>query len=335
MRLLLNGSFIFSCLLLWAINAHSQNAIKIQSVGFNGTLHDNISNAKRQGSGFRPLIHNAYPEKNLFRNDGVGFNFEHIFNGAKDQHKISMFTPRMDTCHAKKLKESKYQLSWPSQGSHWGLAAKMIYDFSAPNQVDIDFQCSPETVTLYSKGYIAMMWASYMNNAIDRRIHFWGKDGDETGWVAFGEKNDGSMEVGTVSHVNATDLPFEIGAQTLNLVTHPHKKFITPFYYGILDADQNIETVGDEILYLVMFDQLTNIRFAMWNFIKNENDQPDTHSPAWDWQFIVREPKVGQTYKYKTRVVVKPYKGENQIWREYERWIKESKAALPGPPKQR
>ena len=108
------------------------------------------------------------------------------------------------------------------------------------------------------------------------------------GWVTFGEGKGKTFEVGTVSHLNTKDLPYEKGAQTLNLIENPGKKFITPFYYGIVDGDHDLNTTDDRLLYLVLFDQTEPIRFAMWNFIKNEAGDPDPHSPAWDWQYVIR-----------------------------------------------
>ena len=74
------------------------------------------------------------------------------------------------------------------------------------------------------------------------------------------------------------------------------------------------------MLYLVLFDQTDPIRFAMWNFFTDETGNSDTHSPAWDWQYVIRDPEVGESYGYRARVVVKPFKGTEQIWEEYRRW---------------
>ena len=137
-----------------------------------------------------------------------------------------------------------------------------------------------------------------------------------------------------VFHAAVANLPSEKGAKTLNLIEHPGKKFFTPFYYGLVDGDHDLKTTNDRLLYLVLFDQTQPIRFAMWNFIKNKAGNPDTHSPAWDWQYVVRNPKVGMSYGYKARVVVKPFKGIEQIWREYQTWNEYLGVKLPPRPVQ-
>ena len=284
---------------LFTSAVNGQTSIEVDSTSFEGVLHDNHSNKKRHGSGFTPLNLKHYSGANLYRDDAVGLNFEHIFNGAAEQHDISMFTPRRDPCHLKHLAGNRYEVYWPSEGSKWGMKARMDYDFSEESQVDLTFDCTP-TVDMYSQGFAAMMWASYMQRAHDRKIHFWGTDGDRTGWVAFGEDTGNDFEVGTVSHSTVPDLPFEEESQTLNLIEHPTKKFITPFYYGLIDGDHDLDTRGDTLLYLVLFDQTDSIRFAMWNFFTDETGTPDIHSPAWDWQYVIRDPEVGHCYGYRT-----------------------------------
>lgn len=327
------NSFLFTvsvfllCGLLPA-NANGQTALPIDSTSFKAVIHDNLSNSKRQGSGLTPLALKSFPKANVFRDDAVGINFEHIFNGAKKQYGISMFTPRQDPCHLKQVGKNQYELSWPAKGSQWGLDAKMVYNFSKTDQIDLTFECKP-TRDLYPQKFVAMMWASYMHRTHDRKIHFWGKEGSRTGWVAFGEGTGNQFEVGAVAHSGTPELPSEEGAQTLNLSTHPTKKFITPFYYGLIDGDHDLETTNDKLLFLVLFDQTDPIRFAMWNFFKDQAGNPDTHSPAWDWQYVIRNPQPGKRYGYRARVVIKPYQGKDQIWNEYHKWEKDLGIKLP------
>ncbi|NIP94753.1 MAG: hypothetical protein GWO24_15440, partial [Akkermansiaceae bacterium] len=76
------------CALL-TLTGKGQTTLEVNGPGFRGVLHDNVSNRERQGSGFTPLIVDAHPGANLYRDDAVGLNFEHIFNGATKQHGIS------------------------------------------------------------------------------------------------------------------------------------------------------------------------------------------------------------------------------------------------------
>ena len=50
---------------------------------------------------------------------------------------------------------------------------------------------------------------------------------------------------------------------------------------------------------------------------------------------MIRDPEVGQSYGYRARVVVKPFKGTEQIWEEYHRWGEDLGVELPERPVQK
>ena len=77
------------------------------------------------------------------------------------------------------------------------------------------------------------------------------------------------------------------------------------------------------MVYIMMFDQKEPIRFAMWNFIRDAEGNPDTHSPAWDWQYVIRQPVLNKEYGYRARIVYKPYVGRKDVIDEYEGWLRE------------
>ena len=57
--------------------------LAVDSGGFSGVILDNVANADREGAGFNPLrLASAPAGANIFRDDAVGLNFEHVFNGT-------------------------------------------------------------------------------------------------------------------------------------------------------------------------------------------------------------------------------------------------------------
>lgn len=80
--------------------------VGLRAHGWEGTLLDNVANASRQGSGFNPLCNAAFPGTSLFRDDAVGWNFEHIFNGSAADASRSMFRPRKDLCFLRKISDA-------------------------------------------------------------------------------------------------------------------------------------------------------------------------------------------------------------------------------------
>ena len=92
---------------------------------------------------------------------------------------------------------------------------------------------------------------------------------------------------------------------------------------GEVCPNNDLTTEDDTLVYIMMFNQTAPIRFAMWNFNRNAEGKPDTHSPAWDWQYVIRDPEVGRTYGYRARVVIKPWVDHYDVVQEYRSWRKE------------
>ena len=307
-----------------AVTGKPQNEVFLQNADLSGWLLDNAGNRGRDGGGFNLLAHRRYPGLSFYRANQVGLNFEHIFNGAAVDNAIAMFTPRKEPNYLLKQGPQNATLRWPADMSAWGVECSMTYTFTEPDAIDMQFTAVPR-VAKWPQGYLAFMWASYMNCTVARPIHFWGADRGEARWLKFGEADDSAQgfETGTVAYAGVAPLPFDPDAQSLNIVEHPTKRFLYPFYYGLIDGDHDLDTDGETLAYILMFDQSEPIRFALWNFIKDPAENPDPHSPAWDWQYVIREPKVGHRYGYRMRVVVTPFSGRQDVLARYRAWAGE------------
>ena len=305
-----------------AVNDNPANEILLGNSTISGWLLDNEGNAGRDGGGFNFLRHINHPDKSIYHQKMVGLNFEHIFNGATANNNIAMFTPRREpNILIKNTVANTATLHWRAAESSWGVDCTMAYTFVAPDAIDMEFSAIPHQEN-WPQGYLAFMWASYMGRTAERPIHFWGTNGDKEGWMRFGDDttDEQGFETGTVPFQGVDPLPFEADAQALNLVEHRTKRFALPFYYGLLDGDHDLNTTTDRLAYIVMFDQTESIRFALWNFIKDVDGKADPHSPAWDWQFVIRNPEVGKRYGYRMRVVIMPFTNRDDILDQYRIW---------------
>ncbi len=52
----------------------------------------------------------------------------------------------------------------------------------------------------------------------------------------------------------------------------------------------------------------------------DERGRPDPHSPAWDWQYVIRAPEIGRTYRYRARLLYRPFVDREAVRRAYEEW---------------
>lgn len=270
------------------------------------------------GAAFQPLEYVAYPGKSLFNSNMGGLNFEHIFNGVSADEKISWFTPRKDVHTIKALTDSSVVVVHTSEESKWGVESYMYYTFSE-RSVDMEFKVKLHK-DRYPSGYAGFMWASYMQGTLDRCIHFYGTENGSEDWVSFGVGTKDGFETGTVAAAGVDPLPYEDKSATLNIIENRTKKFIHPFYYGLMDGDGNRETVSDTVAYVMMFEQSETMRFAMWNFEKDEAGNPDPTKPAWDWQYVINKPELNRWYTYKARMTYMPFVNREAILQYYLTW---------------
>jgi len=273
------------------------------------------------GAAFQPLEHVDFAGQSIYRDGGL--NFEHVLNGrAADNragNRINWFTPRTDAHQIVSESGASATVLHEADKSSWGIESRMTYTASGSDGIDVEFRVRL-TEDRFPLGYVGFMWASYMNRARERRIHFHGELEGQEGWVSFGDDAADGFETGTVAAVGVPALQYEPGAATLNVVEDKRKRFVHPFYYGLVDGDGDLATVDDTMAYVMMFDQCEPIRFAMWNFVEDDTGEPDPHSPAWDWQYVIRNPALGQWYGYRARMEYIRFIGREDIMNRYEEW---------------
>jgi hypothetical protein len=266
-----------------------------------------LRNVEKLGAAFAPLCHHDHGEHSLY-GDG-GLNFEHIFNGTAADHDAAWFTPRTDAHHIDTKSDATAFIVHDAPASTWAAESRMTYTLTATG-VDLQFRVRFHEER-FPLGWIGMMWASYMAGAQDRRLHFYGTCDGVEGWTCLGEETEEGFETGTVAALGVEALPVEEGAALLNVVENPRKRFLDPVCYGLLD---------DGHAYVMMFDHTEAIRLAMWNFVEDESGNPDPARPAWDWQFVVREPELHHWYGYRARILVVPFTTADDIRRLYLDW---------------
>lgn len=279
------------------------DSVLLSGGGLTGQLH----HVEGLGAAWAPLCHPGDPERSLF-GDG-GLNFEHIFNGTAADEALAWFTPRTDTHRIESKSDATAFVVHEAADSAWAAESRMTYTLSA-DAVDLQFRVRFHEER-FPLGWIGLMWASYMRGTQDRRIHFYGTCDGEEGWTSFGDDTDDGFETGTVAAAGVEELPREEGAALLNVVEDPRKRFLHPVYYGLLEGG---------MAYTMMFDHAEAIRMAMWNFVEDEDGRPDTHRPAWDWQFVVREPELHHWYGYRARVEVHSFAGAEDVLARYHAW---------------
>lgn len=264
------------------------------------------------GAGISWLAHARHPNTCPFL--FIALNYEHVLNGAAADRERFSDTPRRDPMRILPRPPATVEARWSADSSAWPLDCAAVYTLSGENAVDLVFDVTPRK-NCFPKGYLVLMFASYLNFARDGVIHFPGIDKGGEGWTTLGAPGpDGKPECGNVPMAGAPLLGFDPEVLELNMRDHPDKRFTRPFYYGLTDGDADYATTDDDMVVIMMFEPADQVRFALWNWTGNPRN------PAWDWHFVPRNPEAGKTERFRARMVFKPFAGRDDVEAEYARW---------------
>src|SRR5262245_64201210 len=167
--------------------------------------------------------------RNLFVPTVAGLNFEHIFDGDKQDTPANskvFFEPRHAPMSFKKLSATEAELHQPPTPT-FHLESWTRFTLVAPHYVDMHFRFRP-TQHAFTYGYIGLFWASYINAPLDRSIYF--KSGGMWQQLCTQRHNDAS----TVRHRDDKfELRFSKSYPECLYRNFSPLRFEEPFYYGV------------------------------------------------------------------------------------------------------
>jgi hypothetical protein len=270
-------------------------------------IGDNAASGKHQAgyNGVWSLVHKNEPE-NLFVPEVAGLNFEHIFDGDKqdedDSRKI-FFEPRKAPMTFKKHSATSAELHQPPTPA-FRLESWTRFDLVAPHYLDMTFRCKP-TQHCFAFGYIGLFWANYINAPEDKSIYFRGRDRWQQ--ICTQEHNDES----TVRHRDdKQQLKFSEKYGDALFKNMSRLRFDEPFFYGLFKKH----------IFLVMFDRTAGIRFAHSPSGGGDKKEQQTTLPAWDFQWILPSFEVLTEYSLKGRVVYRERCSRTEVMKEFQKW---------------
>lgn len=233
----------------------------------------------------------------------AGFNLEHIFGGDS---LVQLFEPRRHPMQLfrKSAKEVVlYQEATPLSGVESSTTFKLV----EPHYIDIQFRCRFTNVDFFKHGYAGLFWASYINEPADKGIHFWGAKGAKApGWVTVYSPEHGVES----THRSVSDTANLYYAPNFNAKLSSNLSdynFLYPYYFG-----KYKEMV---FAYLLNHGKDSEIRFSQSPTGGGEKN------PAWDFHFIIKKPKINSLYFFESRVLYKPFSGEEDVKKEFETWM--------------
>lgn len=268
------------------------------------------------GAGITELCNAQHPWSPVF--ETVNLNFEHVLNGDFEDRRRQCFTPRHDPMRVEVFSPAQAAVAWPAETASWKMDCRAVYTFPDGPFVDVAFEVTPRADEA-PLDYLAFMWASYLDKAVSPEIRFPGPGGQ---WSAFGKMDGtGRPETGTVAREGVPRLPFAAGFRAFNLVESETYQFSRPYYYGLVDGDGFTATRDDPMALVMMFREKDETRFALWNW--GEQDE----SPAWDWQWVLRAPQVGEKRAFHARMAYLPFESDGAVQSLFNAWNPEDPAA--------
>lgn len=256
-----------------------------------------LPNHRAGYNGIASLKH-THQNKNVFVPSIAGLNFEHIHDGSKSGL-IEKFEPRKFPMQIRRIDEHTVELYQPPTGN-WKLESCGRYSLLADGTIEYAFECIPRAND-FSKGYIGLFWASYIDQPNDKAIHFKGRrknTDDSTRWIKATTPSHGVESThqpsGTTNTVDVdADFPLTLVG---NLSKH---EYVDSWYYGL----------SHTMALAFMFRPRDEIWFAQ------SPSGGGNGNPAWDFQWFIRDVQVGKSYGFTMRAAYVPFEGRNSLER--------------------
>lgn len=258
-------------------------------------------------NGISELYHRKQ-DSTLFVPLFAGFNLEHIFDGDS---LVSFFEPRREPMTLRRMSDKKVVLHQPttriSKVESW-----TTFEMAGPHYIDVEFRFIVHDKEMFDHGYVGFFWASYINLPEKLGIYFKGRKKGQTGagdWLyAFSEKHGKNgthiSDKDTFDFYHAPNFNIDLAREISDYT------FTAPYYYGRF---HNM-VFG----YLFPEPEVGIIRLSQ------SPSGAGKGMPAWDFQYILPDFEVGKPYSFKTRVLYKEWVSQEDVEKEYEKWMTES-----------
>lgn len=264
-------------------------------VADNRAVNDEVLPNHRAGyHGLASLKHERQP-RNLFVPSFSGLNFEHIHDGTVQENRV-LFEPRNALMQLRVVNGHTAELYQPPT-PHWGLESCMRYELLDNGVIEMTFECIPRRDS-YQNGYIGLFWASYIDQPEELDIHFIGRSGDQAkpGWIRGVTPKHG---------LQSTHLAFDDQRRFAHDEFFPlllvfgfsNHRYSEPWFYGLARG----------MAFAQIFQPADGVRLSQ----SPSGGGPG--NPAWDFQWFIQNPRVGQRYQLVMRAYYLPVEGTTDV----------------------
>lgn len=261
----------------------------------NRAVNDDVLPGHRAGySGVAALTHKKQ-KRNIFVPSYAGLNYEHIHDGTSQDRKV-LFEPRNAPLELRVVNARIAEL-YQAPTPHWGLESCLRYELLDDGTIEMTLECIPRRET-FKHGYIGLFWASYIHQPESLDIHLKGyaEANDTPRWLRGVTPRHGVLS----THVGVRDSrTFESDDNfPLTLVFNRSKyRYDQPWYYG----------VSHGMALAFMFRENDQARLTQ------SPSGGGNGNPAWDFQYLVEDYKIGKRYQRVMRALYVPFESREQM----------------------
>lgn len=272
-------------------------------------IGDNSADGEHRAgyNGVWSLRHSA-GTRSVFVPAVAGLNLEHIVTGEHlDDGKV-FFEPRNAPMSFRHINASEVELHQPPTPT-FHVESWTRFRLVAPHYLDMSFRCVPHQ-PVFTRGYLALFWASYINAPVDKSMYFrGGLDAQRDQWMQLCTQwhNDQST---VRPRDDSFEMTFAPGSRDTLFKSLSRFRFDQPFFHGYFD----------DLIWLVMFDRTAGIRFTHSPSGGGANGALQTANPAWDFQFLIQRPEVMKEYGFRVRTVLRPRCSRAELLAEFAKW---------------
>jgi hypothetical protein len=275
----------------------------------NRAVDDAVLPGHRAGyHGIASLRHVRQP-RNLFVPAYAGLNFEHIHDGTAKPRQV-LFEPRYAPVQLRVLNDRTAEL-YQGPTPYWGLESCMRYELVDGEVLEMTFECVPRRET-FTNGYLGLFWASYIDHPESLDIHFRGFDqgaGSDADWLRGVTPAHGSLATHR-AHDDQREFPHEAAFPLGLPFGFSRSRYAEPWYFGVCRG----------MAFVQMFREQDGVRLTQ------SPSGGGSGCPAWDFQWFIEKPRVGQRYQLVMRVGYVPVNGPGdaaQVREQIRRLVKE------------
>ncbi len=237
-------------------------------------------------NGMGSLTH-TQQARNLFKSNFAGLNYEHIHDGTVQSWDV-LFEPRRAPMELRIIDAHTAELYQPAT-PFWGVESAQRFQMLEDGQIEVTFECKPHRVT-WSNDYLGFFWASYIHQPESLDIHFMGSTLEgPVQWIRGVSPSHGVEATHPAigdQRAFASDPDFPL-TLVYNFSNH---RYDEPWYIG--------EARG--MAFVQRFREQDEIRFTQ------SPTGGGGSNPAWDFQWFITSPQVGQLYQMVMRVLYVP-----------------------------